>query len=69
MEKEKMKEKKGNNILELYKPYVPEAVTYRISEGKGSLPSERSETTIIFIDIREFTKLADQLDPKKLLIF
>jgi len=60
-----MKEKKENNISELYKPYVPEAVTYRISEGKGSLPSERSETTIIFIDIRGFTKLADQLDPEK----
>ena len=60
-----MKEKKQNKILELYKPYVPEAVTSRISEGKGSLPSERSETTIIFIDIRGFTKLADQLDPEK----
>jgi adenylate cyclase len=54
-----------NNILELYKPYVPEAVAYRISEGKESLPSERSEATIIFIDIRGFTKLADQLDPEK----
>jgi adenylate cyclase len=61
----KMKEKKQNNILELYKPYVPEAVAYRISEGKGSLPSERSEATIIFIDIKGFTKLADQLDPEK----
>ncbi len=60
-----MKEKKQNNVLELYKPYVPEAVAYRISEGKGSLPSERSEATIIFIDIRGFTKLADQLDPEK----
>ena len=60
-----MKEKKQNSILELYKPYVPEAVAYRISEGKESLPSERSEATIIFIDIRGFTKLADQLDPEK----
>ena len=60
-----MKEKKQNNILELFKPYVPKAVTYRILEGKGSLPSERSEATIIFIDIRGFTKLADQLDPEK----
>ncbi|MBA7491490.1 hypothetical protein ES702_02036 [subsurface metagenome] len=65
MEKEKMKEKKRKNILELFKPYVPKAVTYRILEGKGSLPSERSEATIIFIDIRGFTKLADQLDPEK----
>jgi len=65
MEKDKMKERKQNNILELYKPYVPEAVAYRISEGKGSLPSERSEVTVIFIDIRGFTKLADQLDPEK----
>lgn len=64
MEK-KMKEKKQNNILELFKPYVPKAVTSRILEGKGSLPSERSEATIIFIDIRGFTKLADQLDPEK----
>jgi len=65
MEKEKMKEKKQNIILELFKPYVPKAVTYRILEGKGSLPSERSEATIAFIDIRGFTKLADQLDPEK----
>ena len=60
-----MKENKQNNILELFKPYVPKAVTSRILEGKGSLPSERSEVTIIFIDIRGFTKLADQLDPEK----
>ena len=60
-----MKEKKQNSILELFKPYVPKAVTHRILEGKGSLPSERSEATIIFIDIRGFTKLADQLDPEK----
>lgn len=65
MGKEKMKEKKQNIILELFKPYVPKAVTSRILEGKGSLPSERSEATIIFIDIRGFTKLADQLDPEK----
>jgi len=64
-EKEKMKEKKQNNILELYKPYVPRAVTSRILEGKGSLPSERSEATIVFIDISGFTKIADQLDPEK----
>jgi len=60
-----VKEKKQNNILELFKPYVPEAVISRISEGKGSLPNERSESTIIFIDIRGFTKLADQLDPER----
>ena len=65
MDEEEMKEKKQNNILELFKPYVPKAVTSRILEGKGSLPSERSEATIIFIDIRGFTKLADQLDPEK----
>jgi len=60
-----MKEKKQNNILELFKPYVPKAVTSRILEGRGSLPSERSEDTIVFIDIRGFTKLADQLDAEK----
>jgi len=65
MDKEKIKQKQQNNILELFKPYVPKAVTSRILEGKGSLPSERSEATIIFIDIRGFTKLADQLDPEK----
>src|SRR5680860_120028 len=65
MGKEKMKEKKENKILELFKPYVPKAVTHRILEGKGSLPSERSEAAIMFVDIRGFTKLADQLDPEK----
>ena len=59
-----MKEKKPNNILELFKPYVPQAVTSRILEGKESIPSERNEATIIFIDIRGFTKLADQIDPE-----
>ncbi len=60
-----MKEKKPNNILELFKPYVPKAVTSRILEGKGSLPSEQSEATIMFVDIKGFTELADQLDPEK----
>ena len=67
MEKEKMKEKKQNSILELFKPYVPRAVTSRILEGKGSLPSERSEATIIFIDIRGFTRLAQEGTNEKLL--
>lgn len=63
-----MKEKKQNQeskMLELFRPYVPKAVTYRILEGKGSLPNERREATIVFIDIIGFTKLADQLDPEK----
>jgi len=65
MDKEKAQKKTKNKILELFRPYVPKAVISRILEGKGSLPSERSEATIVFIDIRGFTKLADQLDPEK----
>ena len=68
MEKEKMKEKKENQeskMLELFKPYVPEEVTSRILEGKGSLPSERREATVIFLDINDFTYLSDHLDPKE----
>ena len=57
-----MKEKQQNKILELFKPYVPKEVTSRILEEKGSLLSERSEATIIFIDIKGFTKLAERLD-------
>ena len=60
-----MKEKKQNNILELFRPYVPKAVTSRILEGKGSLPSERREVTVIFLDLKDFTYLADRLDPKE----
>jgi adenylate cyclase len=29
------------------------------------LPSERSEAIILFVDIRGFTNLVDQLDPEK----
>ncbi|HAJ32614.1 MAG TPA: hypothetical protein DCK79_04500 [Candidatus Atribacteria bacterium] len=65
MDKEKAQKKTKNKILELFRPYVPKAVTSRILEGEGSLPSERSEATIIFIDIKGFTKLADQLGPEK----
>ena len=60
-----MNEKKQNEILELFRPYVPKAVTSRILEGKGSLPSERREVTVIFLDLKDFTYLADRLDPKE----
>jgi len=60
-----MKEKKQKNILELFKPYVPKAVISRILEGEESLLSEQSEATIMFLDIKGFTELADQLKPEK----
>jgi adenylate cyclase len=65
MEKEKMKDKKQNNILDLFTPYVPKAVVSRILEGKGSLPSEKREATIIFLDIKDFTHFAEHLDPEE----
>lgn len=65
MEKGKMKANKQNKILELFKPYVPKAVTSRILEGKPSLPSERREATVIFLDIKDFTRLAELLDPEE----
>ena len=58
------KQNQKNKIVELYKPYVPEAVTSRVLEGKDSLPSERREVTIVFVDITGFTKLADKMDPE-----
>lgn len=63
-----MKEKKENQenkILELYKPYVPKAVTSGILEGKESLPSGRSEYTVIFVDIEGFTKYSGRIDPER----
>lgn len=60
-----MKANKQNKILELFKPYVPKAVTSRILEGKPSLPSERREATVIFLDIKDFTRLAELLDPEE----
>ena len=65
MNKEKLHKKAKNKILELFKPYVPKAVTSRILEGKLSLPSERREVTVIFLDIKDFTHLADRLDPEE----
>jgi len=59
------KQNQENKIVELYKPYVPEAVTSRILEGKDSLPSERREVTVVFVDITDFTKLADKMDPEE----
>jgi len=60
-----MKEIQQNKILELFTPYVPKAVTSRILEGKPSLPSERREVTVIFLDIKDFTHLAERLDPEE----
>jgi len=65
MDKEKEKKKTKNKILELFRPYVPQAVTSRILEGKASLPSERREVTVIFLDIKDFTHFAEHLDPKE----
>ena len=61
----KKMEEKQNKILELFKPYVPKEVTYRILEGGSCLASERREVTVIFLDINDFTYLADHLDPKE----
>ncbi len=65
MDKEKVDKKTKNKLLELFKPYVPKAVTSRILEGKSSLPSERREVTVIFLDIKDFTHLAERLDPEE----
>jgi len=65
MDKKNVKQKQQNKILELFTPYVPKAVTSRILEGKASLPSERREVTVIFLDIKDFTHLAERLDPEE----
>jgi adenylate cyclase len=59
------KQNQQDKIVELFKPYVPKAVTSRILEGKSSLPSERREVTVIFLDIKDFTHLAERLDPEE----
>lgn len=65
MNEDSKNKKTQNKILELFKPYVPKAVTSRILEGKASLPSERREVTVIFLDIKDFTHLAEGLDPEE----
>ena len=65
MDKENAQKKMQNKILELFKPYVPKAVTSRVLEGKSSLPSERREVTVMFLDIKDFTHLAERLDPEE----
>ena len=65
MDKEKAQKKTKNKMLELFRPYVPKAVTSRILEGKASLPSERKEVTVIFLDMKDFTHIADRLDPEE----
>jgi adenylate cyclase len=59
------KQKEENKLLELFRPYVPQAVTSRILEGQASLPSERREATVIFLDIKDFTHFAEHLDPEE----
>jgi len=63
--KKMKKQNQESKILELFRPYVPKAVTSRILEGKSSLPSERREVTVIFLDIKDFTHIADRLDPEE----
>jgi adenylate cyclase len=65
MDKKKEKKKTKNKLLELFRPYVPQAVTSRILEGQASLPSERREATVIFLDIKDFTHFAEHLDPEE----
>ncbi|MCJ7789026.1 MAG: adenylate/guanylate cyclase domain-containing protein [Candidatus Atribacteria bacterium] len=59
------KQKEENKLLELFRPYVPQAVTSRILEGQASLPSEKREATVIFLDIKDFTHFAEHLDPEE----
>lgn len=65
MDKEKEKKKTKNKLLELFRPYVPQAVTSRILEGQASLPSERREATVVFLDIKDFTNFAEHLEPEE----
>lgn len=65
MKKEKVRKETQSKILKLFRPYVPEEVTSRILEGQASLPSERREVTVIFLDIKDFTHFAEHLDPEE----
>ena len=54
-----------NFIREIFGKYVPESVAETLVENKGKLEPERTDATILFSDIDNFTGISETLPPEQ----